>query len=180
MDCAAICGHPFPPNLLLDDAYLPLTAFFKGYRLVYEPTAKIYDFPTSLDSEFEPKVRRQAGLYQLLKLIPELFSSRNRMRLHFLSPKHGRVVVPYCLILMALVTVGLPPYWRAAGGHRSVGVLRIGRPGRDDAGKLPTETADLTVPNLVVLTACALFGVKVFFVPPKSLWKETTVRLTES
>ena len=34
--------------------------------------------------------------------------------------------------------------------------------------------------TFVVLMTCALFGVKVFFVPPKSLWKETTVRLTES
>ena len=32
---------PFPPNLLLDDAYLPLTAFFKGFRVVYESDAKM-------------------------------------------------------------------------------------------------------------------------------------------
>ena len=172
--------RPFPPNLLLDDAYLPLTAFFKGYRVVYEPTAKIFDFPTSLDSEFERKVRRQAGLYQLLKLMPELFSSKNRMRLHFLSGKYGRVVVPYCLILMALVTFGLPPYWRAAA---AIGQLTFYGLAALDAilpANFPLKRLTSPFRTFVVLMACSLFGVKVFFVPPKSLWKETTVRLTES
>jgi poly-beta-1,6-N-acetyl-D-glucosamine synthase len=172
--------NPFPPNLLLDDAYLPLTAFFKGYRVVYEPTAKIYDFPTSLDSEFERKVRRQAGLYQLLKLMPELFSSRNRMRLHFLSGKYGRVVVPYCLILMALVTFGLPPYWRALAALGQLAFYGLAALDAIMPANFPLKRLTSPFRTFVVLMACALFGVKVFFVPPKSLWKETTVRLTES
>ena len=171
---------PFPPNLLLDDAYLPLTAFFKGYRIVYEPTAKIFDFPTSLDSEFERKVRRQAGLYQLLKIMPELFSSRNRMRLHFLSGKYGRVVVPYCLILMALVTFGLPPYWRALATAGQILFYGLAALDAIMPANFPLKRLTLPFRTFVVLMTCALFGVKVFFVPPKSLWKETTVRLTES
>jgi len=170
----------FPPNLLCDDAYLPLTAFFKGYRVVYEPTARIFDFPTTLDSEFERKVRRQAGLYQLLKFLPELLSSRNRMRLHFLSGKYGRVVVPYCLILIALATFGLPPYWRAAA---AIGQLIFYGLAALDAilpATFPLKRITSPFRTFVVLMACSLFGVKVFFVPPKSLWKETTVRLTES
>jgi len=171
---------PFPPNLLLDDAYLPLTAFFRGYRVVYEPTAKIFDFPTTLDSEFERKVRRQAGLYQLLKFLPELFSSRNRMRLHFLSGKYGRVVVPYCLILMALATFGLPPYWRAAATIAQVAFYGLAALDAILPANFPLKRLTSPFRTFVVLMACSLFGVKVFFVPPKSLWKETTVRLTES
>ena len=37
-----------PTDILLDDAWLPLTAMFKGFRIVLEPTAKAYDFPTAL------------------------------------------------------------------------------------------------------------------------------------
>ncbi len=105
---------PLPSGTLLDDVYVPLKAFFKGYRILYEPTATMYDFPTALQSEFRRKVRLQAGLYQMLKIMPELLSSRNRMRLHFLSAKYGRIVIPYCMIAAALATIGLPPYWRAA------------------------------------------------------------------
>src|ERR1017187_3304207 len=30
---------PLPPGTLLDDVYVPLKAFFQGYRILYEPTA---------------------------------------------------------------------------------------------------------------------------------------------
>ncbi len=169
---------PFPPNLLIDDAYLPLTGFFKGYRVVYEPAAKIFDFPASLDSEFERKLRRQAGLYQLLKLMPELFTSKNRMRLHFLSGKYGRLVVPYCLILMALVTFGLPPYWRAVAAIGQLAFYGLAALDAIMPASFPPKRLTAPFRTFVVLMACALFGVKVFFVPPKSLWKETTVGLT--
>ncbi len=58
---------PLPPGTLLDDVYVPLKAFFQGYRILYEPTATMYDFPTVLQSEFRRKVRLQAGLYQMLE-----------------------------------------------------------------------------------------------------------------
>ena len=34
-----------PPETLLDDVYMPLAAFFRGYRLIVEPSAKAYDDP---------------------------------------------------------------------------------------------------------------------------------------
>jgi len=98
---------PIPENTLLDDVYLPLAAFFKGYRLILEESAKAFDYPTTLTSEFQRKVRTQAGLYQILKLYPELLRSSNRMRIHFLSAKFGRLIMPFLLILVALSTFGL-------------------------------------------------------------------------
>ena len=38
---------PIPPDQLLDDMYLPLAAFFRGYRLIVEPRARAFDYPTS-------------------------------------------------------------------------------------------------------------------------------------
>jgi len=167
---------PLPAGTLLDDVYEPLVAFFQGYRILYEPTATMYDFPTVLQSEFKRKVRLQAGLYQMLKMMPELLSSRNRMRLHFLSAKYGRIVIPYCMIAAALATFGLPPYWRAAAACAQV--LFYGLAALDVAVPDGSSLKKLTSPirTFVVLMAASLAGVRVYFVSPTSLWKETTYR----
>ena len=167
---------PLPEGTLLDDVYEPLVAFFKGYRILYEPTATMYDFPTVLQSEFKRKVRLQAGLYQMLKMMPELLSSRNRMRLHFLSAKYGRIVIPYCMIAAALATIGLPPYWRAAAVCAQA--LFYGLALLDVIVPDGTAFKRLTSPirTFVVLMAASLCGVSVYFVQPTRLWKEATYR----
>ena len=167
---------PLPPGTLLDDVYEPLVAFFKGYRILMEPTATMYDFPTALQSEFRRKVRLQAGLYQMLKIMPELLSSRNRMRLHFLSAKYGRIVIPYCMIAVALATIGLPPYWRAVAAWGQV--LFYGLAALDPAIPDGVSLKKVTSPirTFVVLMAASLAAVRVYFVQPTSLWKEATYR----
>ncbi|HUI85271.1 MAG TPA: glycosyltransferase family 2 protein [Candidatus Binatia bacterium] len=167
---------PLPPGTLLDDVYVPLKAFFQGYRILYEPTATMYDFPTALHSEFRRKVRLQAGLYQMLKIMPELLSSRNRMRLHFLSAKYGRIVIPYCMIAVALATIGLPPYWRAAAAWGQG--LFYGLAALDAVVPDGSTLKRLTSPvrTFVVLMAASLAAVRVYFVPPTSLWKEAFYR----
>jgi cellulose synthase/poly-beta-1,6-N-acetylglucosamine synthase-like glycosyltransferase len=167
---------PLPPGTLLDDVYEPLVSFFKGYRILYEPAATMYDFPTVLHSEFRRKVRLQAGLYQMLKMMPELLSSRNRMRLHFLSAKYGRIVIPYCMIAVALATIGLPPYFRALALLAQV--LFYGLALLDtvvpDGVKLKKITAPIR--TFVVLMAASLAAVRVYFVSPTSLWKDVSYR----
>jgi cellulose synthase/poly-beta-1,6-N-acetylglucosamine synthase-like glycosyltransferase len=167
---------PLPPGTLLDDVYEPLVSFFQGYRILYEPTATMYDYPTVLHSEFRRKVRLQAGLYQMLKLMPELLSSRNRMRLHFLSAKYGRIIVPYCLIAIALATFGLPPFWRALAAWGQV--LFYGLAALDTVVPDGVAVKKITSPirTFVVLMAASLAAVRVYFVSPTSLWKEATYR----
>ncbi len=167
---------PLPPGTLLDDVYEPLVAFFKGYRILMEPTATMYDYPTVLHSEFRRKVRLQAGLYQMLKIMPELLSSRNRMRLHFLSAKYGRIVIPYCMIAVALATIGLPPYWRAvaAWGQVLFYALAALDPAIPDGMFLKKVTSPIR--TFVVLMAASLAAVRVYFVQPTTLWKEASYR----
>ncbi len=167
---------PLPPGTLLDDVFVPLKAFFRGYRILYEPTATMYDLPTVLQSEFRRKVRLQAGLYQMLKIMPELLSRRNRMRVHFLSAKYGRIVIPYCMIAAALATIGLPPYWRAAAACGQV--LFYGLAALDGAVPDGVFLKKLTSPirTFVVLMAASLAAVRVYFVPPTSLWKDVSYR----
>ena len=37
-----------PDDILLDDVYQPLNAYFQGYRVIWEPEAKAFDYPASL------------------------------------------------------------------------------------------------------------------------------------
>jgi cellulose synthase/poly-beta-1,6-N-acetylglucosamine synthase-like glycosyltransferase len=167
---------PLPPGTLLDDVYVPLKAFFQGYRILYEPTATMYDFPTVLHSEFHRKVRLQAGLYQMLTIMPELLSPRNRMRFHFLSAKYGRIVIPYCMIAIALATFGLPPFWRslAAGGQIAFYGLAALDPLVPD--RFPLKKLTSPIRTFVVLMAASLAAVRVYFVMPTSMWKEVSYR----
>ncbi len=167
---------PLPPGTLLDDVYEPLVAFFQGYRILLEPSATMYDFPTALHSEFRRKVRLQAGLYQMLKIMPGLLSSRNRMRFHFVSGKYGRIVIPYCMIAAALATIGLPPYWRALafwGQALFYGLAAIDGIVSDNVG-LKKLTAPIR--TFVVLMTASLAAVRVYFVQPTSLWKDVSYR----
>jgi hypothetical protein len=156
--------------------YVPLKAFFQGYRILYEPTATMYDYPTVLHSEFRRKVRLQAGLYQMLKIMPELLSSRNRMRFHFLSAKYGRIVIPYCMIAIALATIGLPAPWRALAAWGQV--LFYGLAVLDPlvTDRFPLKKLTSPIRTFVVLMAASLAAVRVYFVTPTSLWKEASYR----
>jgi cellulose synthase/poly-beta-1,6-N-acetylglucosamine synthase-like glycosyltransferase len=167
---------PLPPGTLLDDVYVPLKAFFQGYRILYEPTATMYDYPTVLHSEFRRKVRLQAGLYQMLKIMPELLSSRNRMRFHFLSAKYGRIVIPYCMIAIGLATIGLPAPWRAFAAWGQV--LFYGLAAIDPLvpDHFPLKKLTSPISTFVVLMAASLAAVRVYFVKPTSLWKEASYR----
>ncbi len=171
---------PLPPGTLLDDVYVPLKAFFQGYRILYEPSATMYDFPTVLHSEFRRKVRLQAGLYQMLKMMPELLSSRNRMRLHFLSAKYGRIVIPYCLIAIAISTFGLPPMWRTLAAWGQVVFYGLAALDLIVPDRFPLKKVTSPIRTFVVLMAASLAAVRVYFVKPTSLWKEATYRSAAS
>jgi poly-beta-1,6-N-acetyl-D-glucosamine synthase len=99
-------AHPIPPDTLIDDAVLPLGAFFDGYRVVYEPAAIAYDYP--VPAEFGRRLRTLAGLWQVHFRVPKLFSGANRMRFHFLSHKFGRLVLPWAIVLAYIATLSLP------------------------------------------------------------------------
>lgn len=167
---------PIPPDTLIDDAWLPLTGILKGYRIILEETAVMYDFPTALNSEFRRKVRTLAGLYQLTWLLPGLFSSRNPMRFHFLSGKYSRLLIPWCLIGMAIASFGMPEPFRAIALTGQV--LFYMAAAIDPAVPGGSTLKRLTSPirTFVTLITAALFAIRIFFVPPRSLWKETTVR----
>ncbi len=166
---------PVPINTLTDDMYLPLNAFFKGYRLVVDPRAKMYDYPTNLATEFGRKVRTLAGNYQILGCYPQLLSLRNRLLLHFLSYKFARLVLPFVLVTCAISSI-----W--AGGRLAVvsgcaqgcfyvaAILDLWIP----AG---TMLKRITSPirSFLVMMLATLCAISIWFVPPERLWKTTRI-----
>jgi biofilm PGA synthesis N-glycosyltransferase PgaC len=166
-----------PPDTLLDDVYLPLAGFFRGYRIILEESAKAFDYPTDLNSEFNRKVRTQAGLYQILQLYPQLLSSSNRMRLHFLSAKFGRLLTPFFLIAIAIASFGLPRPLREAALSAQVVFYLVAFLDRWIPRGFVIKRISSPVRTFVVLMAAAFLACKIFFVPPRRLWKETKVRV---
>src|SRR5262249_38822787 len=94
---------------LSDDAALPLGAFFRGYRVLFDPEAIAIDYPAVSGTEFRRRFRNLGGLWQVWTRFPQLFTSKNRMRFHFLSHKLSRLALPWVLMLIVFATFGLGP-----------------------------------------------------------------------
>jgi biofilm PGA synthesis N-glycosyltransferase PgaC len=163
---------PIPPDCLLDDVYLPLSVHVRGYRLALEPEAAAIDEPTDLATEFRRKIRTQAGILQLIATFPGLFSSRHRMRFHFVSLKIGRLLLPYLLAALLVSAILLPAPWRWWMAAPQVAFWMLAwadplfRPGSilKRISALPRAFA--------VLVSSAVFGLRILFVPPRKLWVE--------
>jgi len=104
---------PLPPEMILDDVYLPMQVVRQGSRVVFDARARVWDSADlGTEQEFARKVRTLSGNYQLLQLAPWLLSSANPIRFEFVSHKLLRMVVPFALavLLVASLTLREPVY----------------------------------------------------------------------
>jgi cellulose synthase/poly-beta-1,6-N-acetylglucosamine synthase-like glycosyltransferase len=166
---------PIPPDQLLDDMYLPLAAFFRGYRLIVEPRARAFDYPTSRETEFTRKARTLAGNYQILRSYPALLGPRNRMWFHYASYKLGRLALPWVLLLLFVSScfLALPWRWFLLGSQAAFYGLAAVDPLLP--GGFPAKRLSSFARTFAALMLAAVWGLKVFFVPPRSLWKESKI-----
>ena len=164
---------PIPPDILLDDVYLPLKASFQGFRIYFEEQAKAYDYPTALRSEFWRKVRTQAGVYQTLRHFPALLWPGNRRFVHFLSHKMGRLILPFAMIAAFASSFGLPHPWNQAALLLQCAFYGLAIVDPLIPERTPVKRASSLVRTFVVLVAAALSGIAIFFIPPQRLWRET-------
>jgi len=174
-------AEPIPSDSLADDAIIPLRAFFRGYRVVIDSSAIAYDYGLVTGGEFRRKMRTLGGGWQAFVRMPQLFTSANRMRMHFLPHKFGRVALPWLLLVGVGATVALP------GGPLRSSLLLLALATLAVAGidlLLPKSFAlrRITSParSFVVLNAASLVSVLVFFVPPERLWKPTRVAVSSA
>lgn len=168
-------AQPIPPGTLVDDMYLPLGAFFEGYRIILDDSAIAYDFPTQLASEFRRKVRTLAGVYQVIGQYPRLLTPWNRMWLHFLSHKFARLVMPWALLIGFFSSFALPEpldAWAIAlqVTAYSLAVLDFAIPDNQPLKRLTSPLRTFTV-----LMAASLCAISIFFLPARSLWPAVPV-----
>jgi poly-beta-1,6-N-acetyl-D-glucosamine synthase len=164
-----------PANTLLDDVYLPLHAFFKGFRLLVDSRAKMFDYPTSLSTEFGRKVRTLAGNYQILKAYPQLLGPHNRLWFHFVSYKFGRLLLPFALLTAAISSLLAGGTLAALSAAVQLGiyVAAIVDP-RIPEGTLIRRATSL-IKTFVVMMLATMCAVSIWFVPPERLWRHTRV-----
>jgi cellulose synthase/poly-beta-1,6-N-acetylglucosamine synthase-like glycosyltransferase len=168
-------AKPIPPGTLLDDVYLPLVAFFAGYRVVFEERAIAWDFPTSLKTEFRRKVRTQAGVYQIIGFFPALLNpAKNRLFIDFASHKLGRLLLPWALLLAAVATFGMPSPLRELCLAAQAAVYLTAAVDDYLPDGFPLKRLSSPVRTFVTLMIAAFCAVSIFFRSSDQFWKQAT------
>jgi len=165
-----------PVDILLDDMYLPLAAYFRGYRVIVDETARAIEYPFSVQGEFRRKVRTLAGNYQIMVRYPALLTFRNRMLFHFVSYKIGRLMLPWLFLGLFISSFGLP---QPLAGILICGQLAFYGLAAADlilAANSPIKRLSTPARTVVTLLAAAALAVSVFFVAPHRLWIVTQAR----
>ena len=165
-----------PANTLLDDMFMPLAAYFRGYRVIVDESARAIEYPFSVQGEFRRKVRTLAGNYQIMRQYPALLTTRNRMLFDFISYKIGRLLLPWLFLAVFACSFGLPRPWAqiVVSGQAIFYALAAA----DLLVPAGSGLKRLTTParTIVTLLAAAALAVSVAFVPPHRLWKVTQAR----
>jgi cellulose synthase/poly-beta-1,6-N-acetylglucosamine synthase-like glycosyltransferase len=176
---ASLAG-PLAADTILDDVNLPLRAFFQGYRVILDGTARAYDHPTSLGSEFRRKVRTLAGVYQTIGQYPALLGPRNRVWIHFISHKLGRLLLPWALLMALAASFGLPAYWRKAALCAQAAVLALALLDVVLPDRFPLKRLTSPVRTALVLIAASFCAAFFLILPRRNLWQPTKVNVSQA
>ncbi|HWS95615.1 MAG TPA: glycosyltransferase, partial [Candidatus Methylomirabilis sp.] len=165
-------AEPIPPDTLVDDAIIPLRAFFRGYRVVIDTEALAFDYGVIKGGEFCRKMRTLGGVWQTWVRMPQLFTSANRMRMHFLPHKFGRVALPW-LILAGIGAAFALPDTPVRTFLLVIALVVVALAALDPLLPKKFFLRHISSParSFVVLNAASLLAVLVFVVPPERLWK---------
>jgi cellulose synthase/poly-beta-1,6-N-acetylglucosamine synthase-like glycosyltransferase len=100
--------YPFPPVATInDDFVIPVRILQQGYRVAYEPRAVAYEEAHEM-AGFSRRARIMTGNFEQLRELKALvWPPRVAALFVFLSHKVGRLIVPFCLISLAISTLFL-------------------------------------------------------------------------
>lgn len=143
-----------PPNLILDDVYVPLRIAMLGHRVVMAPRALAFDAPArDQKAEYARKRRTMVGNIQLLGVIPGLLSPfRNPLFMRFVSHKLLRLLTPFCFAALLVLSALLPGWPYRLFFAVELGLYVLGVLG------LWVGAAVLSVPAAFVLMHAAIFA----------------------
>jgi cellulose synthase/poly-beta-1,6-N-acetylglucosamine synthase-like glycosyltransferase len=92
---------PLPPDIVLDDMWVPMQLRLGGQRIVLEPRAEAYDEAFDDRRELSRKIRTLAGNYQLFARCPRLLVPiANPSWFEMFSHKVLRLVAPWLMITL--------------------------------------------------------------------------------
>lgn len=94
---------PIPENSLVDDVLIPMRAILKGFRCLFEPSARVFDLPSArFRQEGLRKRRTLAGIWQMGHLEPRIFSVfSNPVWFQWISHKYLRLLTPFLIMMSA-------------------------------------------------------------------------------
>ncbi|HEV8327825.1 MAG TPA: glycosyltransferase family 2 protein [Nitrospiraceae bacterium] len=156
---------PLPAGTILDDVMIPMRIVMAGHRVVFEKRAVAYDLPaSSIEQEFQRKVRTLTGNFQILQFMPELLSPfRNRLFVQYFSHKVTRILAPYWLLslFVSSLVLGTGVYgvalWAQVAGYT---LALTGWLLRRTAFRVPLASIALT---FVMMHYAAFLGLVYFF-----------------
>ncbi|MGH8371263.1 MAG: glycosyltransferase family 2 protein [Gammaproteobacteria bacterium] len=98
-----------PESTILDDVLIPMQIVRQGYRVLFEPRARAYDWTSATArAEFVRKIRTIAGNFQLFFTEGWLYNPfANRLWLQTFSHKACRLLSPACLVAVFLSNCAL-------------------------------------------------------------------------
>lgn len=107
--------YPFPPvSTINDDFVIPVRILQMGYRVAYEPRAVAYEEAHEM-AGFTRRARIMTGNFEQLRELKALMWPPRIFPLFaFMSHKVGRLIVPLCLLTLAisnLFLLGVPFYF---------------------------------------------------------------------
>ena len=155
---------PLPIGTLLDDVMIPMRIALQRYRVLFEENALAYDTPSaSVEQEFQRKVRTLTGNYQLLFLMPELWSPmHNRLFFQYFSHKVTRLSAPFALMALFISSLILMRGIYAVGFVLQTlcyGLAWVGWQVRYKPWRTPVISLPLT---FVMMNCAALLGLVQF------------------
>jgi cellulose synthase/poly-beta-1,6-N-acetylglucosamine synthase-like glycosyltransferase len=165
---------PLPEQVLVDDMYQPISAYFQGFRVILDGDAIAYDEPTRVADEFRRKVRTLAGIYQIAGLFPRLFNPRYGIGFHFLSHKFARLILPWAFLLVLITSFWLPEPWRTIALAGQAGLYGLALLDLVLPGAFPLKRIPSLCRHFVTLLAASIVATSILFRPSRSLWTERT------
>jgi poly-beta-1,6-N-acetyl-D-glucosamine synthase len=97
-----------PPKekIINDDHYIILNLLRRGYRVVYVPTARSFEYvsQTAID-EIKRRTRMNAGLYQTITMSSNLLPTQPLLIWQLFSHKYFRAFVPFALLASLTLNV---------------------------------------------------------------------------
>lgn len=163
-------AEQIPSGALGDDIFMPQAILRKGYRVVFNPAAKAFDYPTARKVEFGRKVRTLAALYQFLGRF-----GLGAYPFHFFSYKVTRLLLPYMLAIVAVASFFLPAPFAAIAVGAQVLFYGLAALDRMIPEGSTLKRAFATVHTFCMLMTASLCAASVLFVPSAQLWKPTRV-----